>query len=100
MPESAGIEPGTVAMAVVHSSTSTSQFELQSRHEFGVDANFIFCTLSHRFTVNNGKKQSEKTSVYCCMYWLHSPSPYEAKIDKNPSPANQKEERVREREGS
>jgi hypothetical protein len=45
-------------MAVVHS--STSQFELQSRHEVGVDANFIFCTLSHRFKVNNGKKQSEE----------------------------------------
>jgi hypothetical protein len=86
MPESAGIEPGTAAMAVVHS--STSQFELQSRHEVGVDANFIFCTLSHRFTENNSKKQSEETSVYCCIGYTPHP------------PANQKEERVRERERS
>jgi hypothetical protein len=65
MPESAGIEPRTGAMSVVHS--STSQFALQSRNDVGVDANFIFCTLSHRFTVNNGKKHSEETSVYCCI---------------------------------
>jgi len=60
-----------------------------------VDANFIFCTLSHRFTVNKGKKQSEETTVYCCIGY--TPHPPEAKIGKNPPLANQREERVREK---
>jgi hypothetical protein len=155
MPESARIEPGTVAMAVVHSSTSTSQFELQSRHKVGVDANCIF--FAH-FRIDlkwiTAKNQAKKPPFIAVLHrkksfsifpppagmsltklsqggnndvinklfppreslvsdipagdgniekfftvWLHSPSSW-SQNRQNLPPVNQKEERVREREGS